>query len=234
MAFLDEVSPRGWSMKFGHRRRLVAAAHGAADKKWGRSTVKRSVNRGRRLDDAWEDKNKSHRWRGSKVVFITVLVGNLAKARSFFAWYALSRLRRFAGLWDLGLTMVRAGKWFIELKKCSANHWALEEERLIINICTISRPFSATSPKVPSPAAERDRCRAGRLGARHLRGCRRRRSRLRRLRRDLCELLSRLGEGFCGQCLHSRHLGPGPSGDYSLGAGGEEGRCGRQAVSWLH
>jgi len=62
MAFLDEVSPRGWSMKFGHRRRLVAAAHGAADKKCGRSTVKRSVNRGRRLDDAWEDKNKSHRY----------------------------------------------------------------------------------------------------------------------------------------------------------------------------
>ena len=85
MAFLDEVSPRGWSMKFGHRRRLVAAAHGTADKKWGRSTVKRSVNRGRRLDDAWEDKNKSHRWRSSKVVFITVLVGNLAKARSFLA-----------------------------------------------------------------------------------------------------------------------------------------------------
>ncbi len=79
MAFLDEVSPRGWSMKFGHRRRLVAA-HGAGDKKWGRSTVKRSVNRGRRLDDAWEDKNTSHKWRSSKMLFIT---GNLAKAGVF-------------------------------------------------------------------------------------------------------------------------------------------------------
>ena len=64
MALLEalelSLEPRGWSMQRGHRKRLTTLR--GDDRCIHRSTVKRSVASGRRVQV--EEKNKSHKWPG--------------------------------------------------------------------------------------------------------------------------------------------------------------------------
>ncbi|CAK8994298.1 unnamed protein product [Durusdinium trenchii] len=94
----DAPVPRGWSMKLGHRKRHSARATVSEVVLCGRSTVKRSVNSGRRWENPgfWEKKVQSCRQWRSVVDDMMDAVSELETDDIWLAW----EVSEDEGLWN--------------------------------------------------------------------------------------------------------------------------------------